>query len=71
MWGEDERPVILPKTRDSGIMVSNFIDEHNGYLRLMKSPKVQSKPIQVWSKMQEWYLSMGHGGMDTGQEINF
>ena len=32
--GSDDKPAILPKTKRSGIMVSDFIDEHNGYLRL-------------------------------------
>ena len=34
MWGEEERPAILPKTKGSGIMVSDFVEEHGGYLRL-------------------------------------
>lgn len=34
MWGSADKPAILPKTKGSGIMISDFIDEHNGYLRL-------------------------------------
>ena len=34
MWGEHELCVLKPKSHGSGIMVSDFIDEHNGYLRL-------------------------------------
>ena len=34
MWRESERPAILPKTKGSGIMVSDFVEEHGGYLRL-------------------------------------
>ena len=34
MWGEEERPTLLPKTKGSGVMVSDFIDEYDGYLRL-------------------------------------
>jgi len=34
MWGEHGQCVLKPKSRGSGIMVSDFIDEHNGYLRL-------------------------------------
>ena len=34
MWGQEERPVLLPKTKGSGMMVSDFIDEYDGYLRL-------------------------------------
>lgn len=32
MWGTADKPAILPKTRGSGIMVSDFIDEHHGHL---------------------------------------
>ena len=32
MWGEDEHPALLPKTKGSGIMAADFIDEHTGYL---------------------------------------
>ena len=34
MWAAEGQPIIQPKTRGSGIMVSDFIDEHCGYLRL-------------------------------------
>ena len=34
MWGESERPAILPKTKGSGIMVSDFVEEYGGYLKL-------------------------------------
>ena len=34
MWGEEDRPAILPKTKGSGIMVSDFVEEHGGYLQL-------------------------------------
>lgn len=30
MWGEEERLAILPKTKGSGIMVSDFVEEHGG-----------------------------------------
>ena len=35
MWGESERPAILPKTKGSGIMVSDFVEEHGEYLKLL------------------------------------
>ena len=34
MWGTVDKPAILPKTRGSGIMASDFIEEHRGYLCL-------------------------------------
>lgn len=32
--GEEERPDLLPKTKGSGIMMSDFVEEHGGYLCL-------------------------------------
>ena len=34
MWGSADKPAILPKIKGSSIMVSDFIEEHNGYLRI-------------------------------------
>ena len=34
MWASDDTPVIQPKTKGSGIMVSDYIDQHSGFLRL-------------------------------------
>ena len=34
MWGMQDKPAILPKTRGSGIMVSDFIEEYSGYISL-------------------------------------
>ena len=34
MWASDDIPVIQPKTKGSGIMVSDFIDQHSGFLQL-------------------------------------
>ena len=34
MWGTEDKPVILPKTKGSGIMVSDFVEEYGGFLRL-------------------------------------
>ena len=34
MWATEDTPVIQPKTKGSGIMVSDFVYQHNGYLRL-------------------------------------
>lgn len=34
MWGTEDKPAILPKTKGSGLMVSDFIEEHSGYLCL-------------------------------------
>ena len=42
MWGEHGQCVLKPKSRGSGIMVSDFIDEHNGYLRLTNEEFAQA-----------------------------
>ena len=34
MWGTEDKPAILPKTKGSGIMVSDFVEEYGGFLRL-------------------------------------
>ena len=34
MWGEEDHPALLPKTKGSGVMVSDFVDQHTGYLTL-------------------------------------
>ena len=34
MWAEKGKQPIKPKSQGRGIMVSDFVDEHNGYLRL-------------------------------------
>ena len=33
-WGSKDMQILKPKSKGSGIMVSDFIEEHNGYLRL-------------------------------------
>ena len=42
MWGEEE-PAILPKTKGSGIMVSDFVEEHGGFLRLSDKEFLHAK----------------------------
>ena len=33
-WSEKGKEPLLPKGREQGLMVSDFIDEHNGFLQL-------------------------------------
>ena len=35
MWGESEWPVFLPKTKRRGIKVSDFVEDHGGFLKLL------------------------------------
>ena len=32
MWATENTPVIQPKTKGAGVMVSDFIDQHQGFL---------------------------------------
>lgn len=34
MWGKKGEHMLLPKSKGSGIMVSDFVDERNSYLAL-------------------------------------
>ena len=42
-WGDAESFPIHPKGRGSGIMVSDFIEEHEGYLRLTPGEMQQAQ----------------------------
>ena len=43
MWGESERLAILPKTKGSGIMVSDFVEEHREFLQLSSAELIEVK----------------------------
>jgi len=43
MWAEKGKMIIRPKGQGRGIMVSDFIDEHNGYLALTDAEFEQGK----------------------------
>ena len=43
MWGEEGKTIIKPKGQGRGIMVIDFIDEHNGYLPLTNTEFEQGK----------------------------
>lgn len=49
MWGEEERPALLSKIKGSDVMASDFVDEHDGYLRLTDEQfalvKVATQPL--------------------------
>lgn len=72
MWGEEERPALLPKTRGSAIMVAVFIDEHEGYLSLsidQHCQALESNPgIKTTSQVIFEYCSE-HGGYWTGDKF--
>ena len=45
MWGEKGKTILKLKGQDRGIMVSDFIDEHNGFLALTDTEYEQGKLI--------------------------
>ena len=34
MWATDDKPVLQPKSKDSGILVSDFMEQHSGFICL-------------------------------------
>ena len=48
MWAEEEYPALLTKTKGSGIMVAEFINEHNGYLKL--TPEEYSANLSLFKR---------------------
>ena len=42
-WASEDTPVIQLKTKGSGIMVSDFVDQHNGYLKLTDAEFVAAR----------------------------
>ena len=43
MWVTEDQPILQSKTKGSGIMVRDFIDEHNGYLKLSDAEQSAAK----------------------------
>ena len=72
MWGEEERLALLPKTKGSGVMVSDFVEEHEGYLHLSDekyeraraiNPAIPQSARLVFEYGSEW------GGHWTGERF--
>ena len=51
MWGEKGKIILKPKGQGRGIMVSDFIDEHNGYLAFTDAEYEQGK--QTYPDLQQ------------------
>ena len=51
-WGTKGTQIIKPKSKGAGIMVSDFIDERNGYLALTKDEYDMAKHTDPTIKMQ-------------------
>ena len=65
-WGTKNTHTIKPKSKGSGIMVSDFIDEHNGYLALTQeeydrvkvsdpSERLQARQFLEYGEAKEGY----------------
>ena len=50
-WGEKGTTMMRPKSRGSGIMVSDFIEENNGYLALTQAEYEEAKKSNPSAKM--------------------
>ena len=57
---EEERPALLPKTKGSGVMVSDFVEEHKGYLHLSVDQYKRTKAIDP-SIAQSVQVAFEHG----------
>ena len=42
-WGQKDEKIMKPKSKGAGIMVSDFIDEHNGFLVLTEEEYLRAK----------------------------
>ena len=60
MWGTHGQCVLKPKSRGAGIMVSDFIDEHNGYLRLTNEEYIEgAKKVDGLEREAQAFLEYG------------
>lgn len=65
MWGVTERPAILPKTKGSGIMVSDLVEEHGGQCGLdvhrdrdyILGAIVPMLELSIWSSVTDFTIS--------------
>ena len=64
MWATDDTPVIQPKTKGSGIMVSDFVDHHNGYLQLTDEEYAVAKVFDP--DMQSAWVLLEYGAEREG-----
>ena len=55
IWGEKGQHVLKPKSRGSGIMFSDFIDEKNGYLKLTDEFQIAKATARKYGKEHEGY----------------
>ena len=64
-WGIKGEKMMKPKSKGAGIMVSDFIDEHNGFLALTAEVAKASNPdAQMYSHHEK------HKCISARQRIN-
>ena len=68
MWGEADKPAILPKTKGSGIMVSDFVEEHEGFLKMDENELEEVRSNFLPKRENCW--SMVQKGRVIGQGTN-
>ena len=62
--------MIRPNSKGLGIMVSDFVDEQNGYLQLTDEEFVLDQQTQPSSREPMFYSSMVRAWMVIGQETS-
>ena len=71
MWALEDQTSIRPKNRGTGLMVSDFIDEYCGCLRLTDDEYTLFRRTHPNIKRQlESYLDMGRIEMGIGIVVN-
>ena len=67
MWAEEDHHALLPKTKGSGIMVADFVDEYDGYLAL--TPDEQAKHPTVAKSARALFEYGADKGYWTGEKF--
>lgn len=65
-WGSTDMHVIFPKSKGAGIMVSDFIDELNGYLRLTDDELEHAKVKYGANFQKEAHMLLEYGENKEG-----
>ena len=62
-WGAKDMTILRPKSNGAGIMVSDFIEEHNGYLTDKEyeqsktdHPGIKKYARRIWGKQRGVFL---------------
>lgn len=69
MWGTEDKPAILPKTKGSGIMVSDFVEEYGGFLRLSDEERILAHDSDPTFPVEAWQF-LEYGGEREGYRTN-